>query len=167
MMTFVPVGQLISWGVIATLVMTAIIHASQGLGFSRLSLSFLVGTFFTSRRTYANILGFIVYALGGLVFALLYILFFLSVGFGNWWFGLLAGIAHGIVLLVVVLPLVPYVHPRMANEYDGPTHRQRLEPPGFIGLNYGHRTPVALMAAQAAYGLVIGVCFQLSGVGGG
>ncbi|MFU8813831.1 MAG: hypothetical protein ACNA7W_00695 [Pseudomonadales bacterium] len=161
----VPMGELLSWGVMATLVMTAIIHLSQGLGLSRLSLSFLVGTFFTARRTYANIIGFLVYALGGLIFAFLYVVLFLSLGWGNWWLGMLVGIAHGFFLLVVVLPLIPYVHPRMANEYDGPTHRQRLEPPGFIGLNYGYRTPLSLMTAQTAYGLVIGVCFQISGSG--
>lgn len=155
-------GSLLVWGLIATTAMTTIVHGSQGLGLSRLSISFLVGTFFTSRRTYANVLGFVVYLLGGWMFAVLYILIFLSIGVGNWWLGALLGIGHGIVLLVVILPLIPYVHPRMANEYDGPTRTQRLEPPGFIGLNYGYRTPLSLILAQAAYGGVLGLCFQLS-----
>lgn len=154
--------QVLLWSLLATAVMTTVIHASQGLGLSRLSLSFLVGTFFTARRTYANVVGFLVYALGGWAFAFLYVLFFLSVGGGNWWVGLGLGVAHGIVLLVVILPLVPYLHPRMANEFDGPTRTQRLEPPGFIGLNYGYRTPLTVLVAQAAYGAVLGLCFQLS-----
>lgn len=43
-------GYLVLWGLIATVTMTAILQASQGLGFSRLSLPFLVGTFFTGDR---------------------------------------------------------------------------------------------------------------------
>lgn len=33
------------WALIATLVMTSILEASRGLGFSRLSLPLLIGTF--------------------------------------------------------------------------------------------------------------------------
>lgn len=159
--------QLLVWGLIATAVMTTILHGSQGLGLSRLSLSFLVGTFFTGRRSHANVLGFVVYALGGWAFAIVYAAFFLSIGRGNWWIGLLFGVAHGVVLLVALLPIIPYIHPRMANEYDGPTRTQRLEPPGFIGLNYGYRTPLSVMVAQAAYGTVLGFCYQVSNVGAG
>lgn len=45
------------WGLIATLAMTSILEASRGTGFSRLSLPFLLGTFFTSHRRRAMILG--------------------------------------------------------------------------------------------------------------
>ncbi len=150
------------WSFLASIAMTAILQTSQGLGLSRLSFAFLVGTAFTSRRSRAHVLGFMVYVLGGWLFAVLYVVVFLIVGHGSWWFGLLLGLAHGVVLLVVVLPLVPYVHPRMANDYDGPTLTQRLEPPGFIGLNYGYRTPLSVITAQAAFGLVLGLCFQMS-----
>ena len=46
--------------------MTSILQGSQGLGLSRLSLPFLVGTFFTSNRNRATVIGFLVYTLGGL-----------------------------------------------------------------------------------------------------
>jgi hypothetical protein len=51
---------------------------------------------------------------------------------------------------------MPHFHPRMASEYDGPTDVRRLEPPGFVGLNYGYRTPATTLIAQVAYGLVLG-----------
>jgi len=153
------------WSLLATFGMTATIQASQGLGLSRLSLYFLVGTFFTSRRTYANLLGFLIYVIGGTAFAFLYIFIFLTAGFGTWWGGLLLGVIHGLVLLVVILPLIPYLHPRMASEYDGPTRTQRLEPPGFIGLNYGYRTPVTVLVAQGVFGIILGLCFELSSLG--
>jgi hypothetical protein len=155
-------GELLIWGLAATLVMTTLLHGSHGLGWSRLSLAFLVGTMFTGRRSYANILGFVVYTLGGWLFAIIYAAFFLAIGHGNWWIGLLVGAAHAIVLLVVLLPLIAYAHPRMANEYDGPTRTRRLEPPGFIGLNYGYRTPLSVLIAQMAYGAVLGLCFQVN-----
>jgi len=156
------IGPLLVWGFLATALMTTILQASQGLGLSRLSLPFLVGTIFTAKRSLANIVGFIVYALGGWAFALVYVVVFLSIGYGSWWLGLLFGIAHAFVLLIVLLPLIAYVHPRMANEYDGPTRTQRLEPPGFMGLNYGYRTPLSVCIAQAAYGGVLGLCFALA-----
>ena len=66
------------------------------------------------------------------------------------------GIVHALVLLVVLLPLLPHMHPRMASEYDGPSYRRRLQPPGFLGLNYGYRTPLATVLAHAAYGAILG-----------
>ena len=56
-----------------------------------------------------------------------------------WWLGALAGLLHGLFLLAAGLPLLPYIHPRMASEYDGATATRQLEP-GLMGLNYGHRS---------------------------
>src|SRR5256885_1310494 len=109
------VAFLVLWGLIATLAMTSILEASRGLGFSRLSLPFLIGTFFTSHRRRAIILGFVVYTLGGWLFAFMYYLLFASIRIYTWWFGALAGLVHGIFLLVSALPLLPYIHPRMAS----------------------------------------------------
>lgn len=78
--------------------------------------------------------------------------------------GVLFGVTHAIVLLTVFLPLISYAHPRMANGYDGPTRTQRLEPPGFIGLNYGYGTPLSVIVAQAVYGALLGWSFSLTGI---
>jgi len=149
------------WGLVATVIMTIILYGSQGLGLSRLSLSFLAGAFFTSNRSLANVLGFIVYMLGGWMFAYLYVVILLSIKIPGVWLGTIVGFTHGLFLLTVILPLLPYVHPRMATEYDGPRHIQRLEPPGFMGLNYGYRTPLTTMLAQTLYGIILGVCYQM------
>jgi hypothetical protein len=149
------------WGLVATVVMTTILYGSQGLGLSRLSLSFLVGTFFTGNRSRANVVGFIVYMIGGWLFAFIYVLMLVSIDLPGAWLGTVTGLVHGIFLLTVILPLLPYVHPRMATEYDGPSHIQRLEPPGFMGLNYGYRTPLTTLLAQTFYGAILGVCFQM------
>lgn len=150
------------WGFIATMAMTTIMQGSQGLGLSRLSLPFLVGTFFTSNRRRANLIGMLCYVIGGWLFALLYLLLFVRIGAAGAWVGGLFGLAHGLFLLVAVLPLLPAVHPRIATEYDGPSDRRRLEPPGFLGLNYGYRTPLVALIGHVVYGAVLGALFTLS-----
>jgi hypothetical protein len=62
---------------------------------------------------------------------------------------------------VAALPMLPYIHPRMASEYDGASTTRQLEPPGFMGLNYGPRTPLTTLAGQALYGTVLGGLPQL------
>jgi hypothetical protein len=154
-------SSMVVWGFIATLVMTIIMQGAQGLGLSRLSLPFLAGTFFTGDRRRAVVVGFTVYVIGGWIFAFLYFLLFASLGVRTWWFGLATGLLHGLFLLVAVMPLLPFVHPRMASEYDGATMVKLLEPPGFMGLNYGYRTPMATLTGQALYGAVLGGFPQL------
>ena len=151
---------IIVWGFIATLAMTSLLFASQNMGWSRLNMPYLLGSFFTGERHEANVLGFMMYMLGGWLFAFLYYLIFSVIGGTNWWIGGLAGFVHALLLLVLVLPMLPYVHPRIASEFDGPDARKILEPPGFLGLHYGYRTPLVLLIAQTSYGLVLGVGFE-------
>jgi hypothetical protein len=158
---------LLLWGLLATVAMTAILEASQGLGYSRMSLPFLVGTFFTGTRPRAFVVGFTLYVIGGWLFAFLYFLLFASVDLYSWWFGALAGALHGIFLLVCAFPLLPFVHPRMASEYHGVTARRQLEPPGFLGMNYGYRTPATTLLGQVVYGATLGAFVQLHQAAGG
>ncbi len=158
-----PFWSMMIWGLLATVAMTTILQGAQGTGLSRLSLSFLVGTLLTGDRRRAVVLGFALYTLGGWLFAFGYFLLFASLGIHTWWFGALAGVLHGLFLLVAALPLLPYLHPRMASEYDGPTELRQLEPPGFMGLNYGPRTPLTTLVGQAVYGATLGGLAQLQG----
>ncbi|SDI18983.1 hypothetical protein SAMN05216338_1018107 [Bradyrhizobium sp. Rc2d] len=148
--------SLLLWGFAATVVMTTIMYGSQVAGLSRLSLPFLVGTCLTANRDRANVLGFVVYLIGGWVFAVVYAALFAALGDANGWEGALIGLIHGLFLLVVVLPVMPHFHPRMASEYEGADDVRRLEPPGFLGLNYGYRTPFTTLLAQTAYGFILG-----------
>jgi hypothetical protein len=71
------------------------------------------------------------------------------------------GIAHTAFILVAVLPSLPGVHPRMASDVTGPSPTKMLEPPGFLALNYGFRTPLAVLLAHIAYGTVLGAFYQV------
>lgn len=158
------VWSMIVWGFVATVVMTIVIQGAQGLGLSRLSLPFLLGTFFTGNRRRAVILGFVIYVIGGWLFTFLYFVLFNSLGVYTWWLGLGTGLLHGLFLLVAALPLLPYIHPRMASEYDGASAIKKLEPPGFMGMNYGYRTPLTTLVGQALYGTVLGCIPQIVAV---
>lgn len=155
------IGDLVLWGLIATVVMDVILEGAQGLGYSRMSLPFLFGTFFTANRSWALVTGFVAYLIGGWMFAFLYFLLFDSLNIYTWWLGVIAGAVHGIFLLTTMLPLMPFVHPRMASEYHGATATRQLEPPGFLGTNYGYGTPLMTLLAQIVYGATLGIFAQL------
>ena len=153
---FGQIEIVVVWGLVATLVLAVAMYASQGLGVSRLSLPFLLGFVVTGRRDRAALYGLGLYMLGGWVFAFLHAWFFATLGRADPWIGLGAGLFHGLFLLTVILPLLPYIHPRIASPYAGPTARRRLEPPGFLGLHYGRMTPVTTLLSHMAYGGLLG-----------
>lgn len=151
--------RMLAWGLAATAVLTAISFSAQNLGWSRLNFPMLLGAMFTGDRAAANVLGFILYLLVGWILSLMYYVLFALIGLVGWFAGLVAGLVHGLLLLTVLLPLLPYVHPRMASPFDGPTSTRRLEPPGFLALHYGSRTPIVMLVAYAAYGAMLGAGF--------
>jgi hypothetical protein len=159
-----PAGQaivdILLWGLIGTLSMASVMSVSQNLGLSRLNMPFLLGTLFTGDRHVAYVLGFLIYGFGGWFFAFFYYLLFAELGRASWWLGGIVGVIHGLLLLTAVLPLLPHVHPRVASEYDGAVGRRRLEPPGFLALHYGYRTPLVTLLAHAVYGAVLGAGFH-------
>jgi hypothetical protein len=61
-----------------------------------------------------------------------------------------------LILLVLLLPMLPHLHPRMATEYQGPGGGRTLQPPGFLALHYGYRTPLTTLLAHAVYGAILG-----------
>jgi hypothetical protein len=149
------------WGFVATLVLSSLSAASQGLGLTRMNIPFLLGMMVTSDRNKAKFYGFILHTFNGWLFSLLYVFAFESWRRANWWMGALAGIVHALFVLLVGMPLLPGLHPRMASEQHGPTAHRMLEPPGFLALNYGIRTPVAILLAHAVFGAILGAFYQL------
>ena len=49
----------------------------------------------------------------------------------------------------------------MASEQHGPTPTRQLEPPGFLALNYGRRTPISVLVAHLVYGAILGAFYRL------
>ncbi|MEJ2374100.1 MAG: hypothetical protein P8Y53_03745 [Pseudolabrys sp.] len=160
-LTSINVGSILVWGFVATSAMTVLLEGARYLNFSRMSLPFLFGAFVTGDHARAMLYGSALYLIGGWLFALLYAWFFEEIGFANWWLGLLLGILHGALLLMVFLPVMTELHPRMATERSGLTEIKQIEPPGPIGLHYGIHTPLVTMIGQLVYGLVMGARYHL------
>jgi|ERR1041384_6397201 hypothetical protein len=147
----------ITFGLIATVVLTGTMAAAQMIGLSRMDIPFMLGTMFSRRPERARTFGLLLHLLNGQVFALLYASAFALIGRATWWMGLSFGVIHGIAALTVVIPFLPGVHPRMASDRSGPALVGALEPPGLLALNYGVQTPVVSLAAHALYGLILGM----------
>jgi hypothetical protein len=155
-------SHVLLWGFFATVVLTTLLSAAQGLGISRMSLPLLLGTAFTASRQRAHLYGFVLQMLAGWGFALLYAICFETLHRASWWLGALLGLMQALFLLVVVLPLLPYLHPRVASEDFGPNPTRQLEPPGFLALNYGRLTPLVTLAAHVLYGAVLGTFYAVT-----
>lgn len=153
-----------SWilsGFVATLSLSSLLAASQGLHLTRMNVPYLLGTIITPERERARLYGFFGHLINGWIFSLLYVYIFEARHIVNWWFGLLLGLAHAMILLTVGMTLLPSIHPRMATERKGPTARRQLEPPGFMALNYGYQTPISVFIAHAAFGAILGSLYHL------
>jgi uncharacterized membrane protein YagU involved in acid resistance len=148
------------WGFVATVVMTTLLSGSQGVRITRMNIPFILGSFFTPDRDRARLYGFVVHLLDGWVFAALYALAFQSWKRATWWLGAGIGVIHSLFILVAVLPLLPGLHPRMASEQFGPTATKQIEPPGFLGLNYGRPTPISVIVAHIIYGAILGAFYK-------
>jgi hypothetical protein len=149
------------WGFVATLVQTTFSALVQGLGLTRMNIPYILGSMITADRDRAKLHGFVVHVAAGWVFSLIYVLIFQSVSTAGWWRGVLIGVVHALFMLTVVATLLPGVHPRMASEQQGPEAKNMLEPPGFLALNYGMGTPVAVILSHALFGAILGVFYQL------
>jgi len=146
---------------LATLALSTMLSLSQGLGLTRMNLPYLIGTLFTADREKAKVYGFFIHLVNGWAFSLFYVLIFQARHSVSWWFGALIGLFHALFVLTVGMSLMPGMHPRMASEQQGPTASRQLEPPGFMALNYGYRTPLSVFLAHAAFGAILGSLYQL------
>jgi hypothetical protein len=154
-------GSVALWGFVGTVVLTSLMAGSQGLGLSRMSIPFMLGTMLSPDRGRAALMGFGMHLLNGWLLAALYAAAFESWGRATWWLGAGVGLVHALIVLVAIMPLLPSLHPRMASEQHGPTPTRQLEPPGFLALNYGQRTPISVIAAHLVYGGILGAFYRL------
>jgi len=152
--------EILLLGLLATGLLTTLLRASQALHLTRIDISLMLGALVTSDRDHAKIIGFAIHLFNGWWMALIYVAFLRGFGFAAWWLGALMGLAHAAFVLIVVLPLLPGGHSRMASEYTGPRPTPLLEPPGFLGINYGYQTPLATVVAHLAYGTVLGAFYR-------
>ena len=160
-MSRVDLGAWLVWGFAATVVLTTILSAAQGLRFTRMSLPFLLGTVATRKRERANVVGFLVHLLNGWIVAGVYVAIFHAAGEAGWWRGAILGTVHAAFVLTALMKVLPGFHPRMAGEHSGPDVTRQLEPPGFLALNYGVATPLWVLVAHVIYGIILGSFYRV------
>ena len=156
------VPNILLWGFAATIALTTIMAVSHGAGLTRISIPFLLGTIVTPNRDRALIAGVAFHLVNGWMFAFLYAALLEGIQRADWLVGAGIGFAHAVFVLAVGMPILPGFHPRMVSEYYGPTPNRRLQPPGFMALNYGRRTPIVTIAAHIVYGAIIGGFYELA-----
>ncbi len=154
-------GSWLLWGFVSTVVLTALMAGSQGLGLTRMNLPYLLGTMFTPSRDRAKLYGVLAHFVNGWIFSVIYVAAFHAWGTSSWWLGALTGLVHASFVLTAGMPLLPGMHPRMANEQYGPTVVRQLEPPGFMALHYGLRTPVSVVLAHVVFGVILGAFYAM------
>ncbi len=147
----------VAGGFVGTLVLTTALRTAGELGLTRMDLPFLLGTIVSADRARAKALGYAMHFVAGQVFAMVYLAIFAAIGHSGWWLGAVFGLAHGLFAgTALVNVLLPVIHPRMGTPLSSAADRPLLEPPGFMMLNYGRRTPLATIAAHVAYGTIVG-----------
>jgi hypothetical protein len=151
-------------GFLGTVVLTTILRGASELGWTRMDLPFLLGTAVTPDRIRAKLAGYAMHFLFGLLFSLGYWLVFATAGRGGIAIGALVGLVHGLFAgTALVSILLPAVHPRMGTGFDAAGSAPLLEPPGFMLINYGRRTPAATILSHVVYGAIVGGLAGLAG----
>lgn len=145
------------FGLIATTALTAVMISAQLAGYTRLDLPLVLGTAVAEDPDRARVAGFFVHLAVGQGFALGYAATFALLDRATWWLGGILGLLHVSVALLVFVPLLAGVHPRMATHRAGPASTAMLEPPGLLGLNYGGATPLVAIAAHVVFGVSLGI----------
>jgi len=92
----------------------------------------------------------------GWIFSLVYLGAFATAGGASVALGSAIGLAHGLFVATLLLPALPAFHPRIARPHAEPSTERRLEPPGFLGWNYGWSTSLVVIAAHVVFGAVLG-----------
>jgi hypothetical protein len=154
-------GSWLLWGFVATVVLTTLMSVSQGLRLTRMSIPYMLGTIFTPDRDRAKLVGFVMHIANGWLFSLVYVAAFQSWHRATWWLGAGVGLVHAAFVLTAGMRTLPGLHPRMASEQHGPTAAPQLEPPGFLALNYGVRTPVSVLLAHLVFGAILGAFYSV------
>lgn len=163
-------------GLAATVVMTALMTMATRAGLTDMPpMPLVTGAMMTGDRRQAMAFGAVVHYLvmGTAVFGSLYGALFVAIGDASWWIGALIGVAHGLVVGAMFMPMMPTLHPRMsrsaapartgldrATVTEQPDGEVRLAAPGFMGKDWGAMTPAGLVMGHAVYGVVAALVYS-------
>ena len=170
-MEFTVLGALVA-GFVATIVMSAMMRMATAAGMTQMPpMPLVTGAMLSGDRDTAVKLGSVIHYLmmGTVVFGIVYAGVFAAVGNASLLTGALIGLAHGVVVGAMAMPMMPAMHPRMGAVpapvgAGGAAARDadevHLSAPGFFGVQWGAMTPVGLLLGHVVYGLVAALVYQ-------
>jgi uncharacterized membrane protein YagU involved in acid resistance len=133
-------GSIIA-GLVATAVMTLLMYTAPRMGMPKMDIIGMLGSMFSDNKSTATVIGLVVHFVMGVIFAIVYAyLWSVGVGSASLLWGLIFGLAHG-VIAIVTMPMMMRVHPR---------------PPAMKG---GPKTMVGQLMGHAAFGLVVAMTY--------
>ncbi|MPY93712.1 MAG: hypothetical protein GEV08_11820 [Acidimicrobiia bacterium] len=109
-------------GFVATVMMSLQMTMAKSAGMTAMpSMPLISGSMMSGDRSTAMRIGAVVHYLvmGAMVFGIVYAALFTAFDEASWWFGALIGLAHGLVVGLVFLPMMPAVHPRSSRQSIG------------------------------------------------
>lgn len=168
-MDFSIPGALVG-GFVATAAMTMMMRMAGAAGMTQMPpMELVTGSMMTGDEGKAKQLGFFLHwiMMGTVVFGLGYAALFVAFDSASWLLGLGIGVAHGLVVGVVFMPMMPAMHPRMSGGVtpEGTVHMEagevHLSNPGVLGARWGGMTPVGMIMGHAVYGVVLALVYQL------
>ena len=144
-------------GFVGTLAMTALMMAGRATGMTSMDMPLLIGGMVSNDERKARGIGMVVHVLmmGTVVFGVTYALLFAAFDSDAALTGLLIGVVHGLIFGLLVLPMMPAIHPRMKVSASG----FHLDRPGVLGVGYGKGTALGIVMAHAVYGLVVALVY--------
>lgn len=167
-MEFSVIGGLAA-GLVATVVMSAMMKMSSAAGMTQMPpMPLVTGSMLSGDRDTAIRIGVVIHyiMMGTVVFGLLYAAILSAVGGAAVLTGALTGLAHGVIVGAIGMPMMPAMHPRMGavptpaggsgRQIDGELD---LPAPGLFGVRWGAMTPAGLVIGHVVYGLVFAVVY--------
>lgn len=145
----------LTYGFVATAVLTGIMVGAQLARQTRMDLPTMLGTLVSADLDRAKLPGILIHFVNGQVFALFYASAFALMGRSGALIGAAFGLVHGLLALTLIIPALPAIHPRMASERTG-FELAVLEPPALFAQNYGRRTVAVTLLAHVVYGAILG-----------
>lgn len=166
-MEFSLLGGLIA-GFAGTAVMSTMMKGAGRIGLTDMPpMEMVTGSMMSGDPDRAKQVGTMLHWLmmGTLLFGLGYAAVLSSLASTTWVTGILVGAAHGLVVGLVFMPMMPAMHPRMKADvtFDGTLTTSggtvQLAAPGVLGAKWGGMTPVGLVMGHAVYGLVFALVY--------
>ncbi|MGH9183944.1 MAG: YqhR family membrane protein [Acidimicrobiales bacterium] len=162
-------------GFVGTVVMSAMMTMAASAKVTDMPpMALVTGAMMTGDRRRATAIGSVVHYLmmGTVVFGIVYGLLFDAFDSASWLVGVAIGLAHGAIVGLVFMPMMPLMHPRMEHDLVGagtPAERAtvatdsrgevHLSAPGVLGKGWGSMTPAGILIGHAVYGVVLALVY--------